>query len=131
MTNEFLEFCEKEKAKNPKIIAARIKEKIAAKWEVSFTAAESIYNYHCLKYGFDLECKGRSFSAAVKSRVNEKYSYIIEKATELAAKNKSYETKEQFARELNKVLIKEKKVNITSNNLKVLLSKLKFNYTEK
>lgn len=125
--NKFFEFCEKEQKKNPNIIAAELKRKMAEAFDLSFGSAEAYYQRYVVPCGFKTAKKGHGFSVPKNERQAIKNAKMLEKAKELKSQIKDSISSELFFSKLSRILLKEN-VSMRPNSLKVSLYNLDFKF---
>lgn len=125
--NEYFKFCEKEQLKNPTIIAAELKRKMAEEYNLSFGSAEAYYQRHVVPCGFKTAKTGHGFSVSKNERQALKNAKMIEKAKELKEQIKDCISTDLFFSKLSRVLMKEG-IAMRPNSLRISLYNLKFKY---
>lgn len=122
--NKFLEFCEKEQSKEPDIIAAELKRRIAAKFGIGFGSAESYYQRYVTACGFKPIKRGHGFSAEKNERQAIKNAKMLEAANLLKAGCGDCPTTFFYAK-LSRILEKEG-ISMRPKSLQITLYQLKF-----
>lgn len=125
--NQYLEFCEKEQKKNPNIIAAELKRKMAEAFNLTFGSAEAYYQRHVYPNGFKTAKPAHGFSASKNEKQALKNAKMLEKAKELKEEVGDSMPTERFFSKLSRILLKDG-ITMRPSSLRVSLSNLKFKF---